>query len=274
MSTRHAELEQVEELLDAPDAESTVDRCVQLLRRSIDRPKFAVYLIDREMAAPRHAATWNVSDAFERASDHPARRSNPVLLAALQRRAVTYNLRLMPLERWLSTTSYQHGAYLGHRVAQVVIAPAIADGRVAATVHIGDGDVDREIAPGELERAERIARALALALREHRRRAAGPASTATGLDVLTPREREVAALVVEELTDIEIGAALCVSPHTVRQHLKSIYRKLRVRSRVGLARRWLGAPDASIRSWSDRSTAPTVGARGEREGVGHGIDLV
>jgi DNA-binding CsgD family transcriptional regulator len=48
---------------------------------------------------------------------------------------------------------------------------------------------------------------------------------------LTPRERDVATLVVDGLTDREIAAHLSLSRHTVGQHTGQIYRKLGVRSR-------------------------------------------
>jgi DNA-binding CsgD family transcriptional regulator len=53
---------------------------------------------------------------------------------------------------------------------------------------------------------------------------------------LTPREREVAALVVDGLGDREIGERLHLSRHTVSQYVKRIYRKLGVDSRVALTR--------------------------------------
>jgi DNA-binding CsgD family transcriptional regulator len=51
---------------------------------------------------------------------------------------------------------------------------------------------------------------------------------------LTPRERDVATLVVDGLTDGEIAANLSLSRHTVGQHAGQIYRKLGVRSRAEL----------------------------------------
>jgi DNA-binding CsgD family transcriptional regulator/GAF domain-containing protein len=48
---------------------------------------------------------------------------------------------------------------------------------------------------------------------------------------LTPRERDVATLVVDGLTDREIAAHLSLSRHTVGQYTGQIYRKLAVRSR-------------------------------------------
>jgi DNA-binding CsgD family transcriptional regulator len=70
--------------------------------------------------------------------------------------------------------------------------------------------------------------------REHSARPSGP------LVALTPREREVAALVVDGLTDREIAERLYLSRHTVSQYTKRIYRKLGVDSRVALTRLLLG----------------------------------
>jgi DNA-binding CsgD family transcriptional regulator/GAF domain-containing protein len=63
-----------------------------------------------------------------------------------------------------------------------------------------------------------------------------PGRPAGPLLALTPREREVAALVVEGLTDRKIAERLHLSRHTVSQYVKRIYRKLDVDSRVTLTR--------------------------------------
>jgi DNA-binding CsgD family transcriptional regulator len=65
---------------------------------------------------------------------------------------------------------------------------------------------------------------------------------------LTPRESEVAMLVIEGLSDREIADALRLSPYTVHQYVKRIYRALDVDSRVALTRLLLGAPIASRRT--------------------------
>ncbi len=54
-------------------------------------------------------------------------------------------------------------------------------------------------------------------------------------DQLTQREREVARWVARGLTDKEVAVKLYVSPRTVDNHLRSIYRKLDVRNRAELA---------------------------------------
>jgi DNA-binding CsgD family transcriptional regulator len=67
------------------------------------------------------------------------------------------------------------------------------------------------------------------------------------LVALTPREREIALRVVDGLSDREIAERLFLSPHTVRQYVTRIYRKLDVDSRVALSRLLLGPRNSDRR---------------------------
>jgi len=58
----------------------------------------------------------------------------------------------------------------------------------------------------------------------------------TGVETLTARELEVAQLVVDRKTNPEIAAQLFLSQKTVETHLRNMFRKLGVASRVELAR--------------------------------------
>jgi LuxR family maltose regulon positive regulatory protein len=85
------------------------------------------------------------------------------------------------------------------------------------------------LALGRAEAAEREAAAA------HRRLRELGAATAPPLPELTPREREVLALLAEGLTNRVIAERLVVSEHTVHRHVTSILRKLDVPSRAAAA---------------------------------------
>jgi len=54
---------------------------------------------------------------------------------------------------------------------------------------------------------------------------------------LSPREREVLALMAAGSTNREIAAQLHLSPHTIKEHTSALYRKLDVRNRAEAVRR-------------------------------------
>ncbi len=55
-------------------------------------------------------------------------------------------------------------------------------------------------------------------------------------DALTAAERDVSVIIAECVTNREAAARLCLSPHTIDYHLRQIFRKLGVTSRVELVR--------------------------------------
>jgi DNA-binding NarL/FixJ family response regulator len=57
-----------------------------------------------------------------------------------------------------------------------------------------------------------------------------------GADGLTAREQEIAALIAAGRTNREVAEQLVLSQRTIEAHLRNIYGKLGVRSRVELAR--------------------------------------
>jgi DNA-binding CsgD family transcriptional regulator len=60
---------------------------------------------------------------------------------------------------------------------------------------------------------------------------------------LTDTERSVAALATQGLTNREVAERLFMSRHTVDSHLRSIYRKLGVNSRLALTRAVMESPE-------------------------------
>ncbi len=73
-------------------------------------------------------------------------------------------------------------------------------------------------------------------LGEHLARGGRRTSATTGIASLSEREREVAKLVQDRLTNREIAERLVLSEKTVERHLSRIFVKLEARSRVDVAR--------------------------------------
>jgi DNA-binding NarL/FixJ family response regulator len=98
----------------------------------------------------------------------------------------------------------------------------------------------RQAAEGHMVLSGEVAQALIAHVR------AGADATAADLEnesrapsseepALSPREAEVLRLIAEGADNTAIGAALSISPHTVKQYVANIFEKLGVRSRVQAA---------------------------------------
>jgi DNA-binding CsgD family transcriptional regulator len=75
-------------------------------------------------------------------------------------------------------------------------------------------------------------------LRDHgvRRRVVARERAETGWAAMTDSELAVARRVAQGLTNREVAEQLFVSPHTVSSHLRSIFAKLDITSRLALTR--------------------------------------
>jgi two-component system response regulator DesR len=78
---------------------------------------------------------------------------------------------------------------------------------------------------------------------------------------LSPRERDVLEVLVAGATNREIAARLHLSPHTVKDHVSAVYRKLGARNRAEAVRR---AERLGLSAQRDRGAAQAVHARGAR----------
>jgi ATP/maltotriose-dependent transcriptional regulator MalT len=73
-------------------------------------------------------------------------------------------------------------------------------------------------------------------LGQHIHRRTRPGESATGLGSLTEREMQIAELIVDRKTNSEIAGELFLSKKTIETHIRNMFRKLDVNSRVDIAR--------------------------------------
>jgi len=92
----------------------------------------------------------------------------------------------------------------------------------------------RVVAAGEALLAPRLTRRLIEAFVAQERAAQPPLTEGGRLDELTPREREVLALVGRGLSNTEIADTLILSPLTAKTHVARLFSKLDARDRAQL----------------------------------------
>jgi DNA-binding NarL/FixJ family response regulator len=124
-------------------------------------------------------------------------------------------------------------AALSRTLAGRALAQGGESGRGVAELQRAAAALD---ACGALRYRERAERELGrLGHRPHRRTRSG-ATDGGGIASLTERELQVARLVVDRKTNPEIAAELFLSQKTVETHLRNIFHKMDVTTRVALAR--------------------------------------
>jgi DNA-binding NarL/FixJ family response regulator/tetratricopeptide (TPR) repeat protein len=106
--------------------------------------------------------------------------------------------------------------------------------RAAAELQRAAADLDACGAPRRRAAAEQELRRLGHRRLHRRTRPGEPGGV--GLAALTGRELEVARLVADRRTNSQIAAELFLSPKTVETHIRSLFTKLDVSSRVEIAR--------------------------------------
>jgi|GEM_PF-3301936 len=179
---------------------------------------------------------------YELAEARAAAFDNPLAVAHARRARASMSLAqgdpelAMRMARESLARAEEAGAPLEAGAARMVLA-----GATAAT-----GDRDAAIPELETalesfselgaERGRKMCEQLLRAMGKSIYRRSGSGSGETGIGSLTRREREVAGLVVDRQTNREIAETLFLSQKTVETHLRNIFAKLGVSSRVEVAR--------------------------------------
>jgi DNA-binding CsgD family transcriptional regulator len=124
-------------------------------------------------------------------------------------------------------------AALSRTLAGLALARAGERERAAAELQRSARDFETCGALRYRDQAERELRKLGIRIHRRTRRGTDDSS---GLESLTERELQLARLVADRKTNPEIAAELFLSQKTVESHLRNIFHKLGVASRVEVAR--------------------------------------
>ena len=163
-------------------------------------------------------------------------------------------------------------------------APGDPDAAVASEHHLGRAEPDRVLVPVLIRAAsglhERHAgrsaaeTALAPAMADLPGAATGPApppgEPAWPREPLTHSETRVLRYLPTHLSAPEIAAELCLSPNTVKTHLRHVYHKLGTHSRHEAVQR---AQAIGLFTQSSRGPATTAGRTPRGAGTGTGGDI-
>jgi DNA-binding NarL/FixJ family response regulator len=87
------------------------------------------------------------------------------------------------------------------------------------------------------------------------RQLSGPVASSVKLEDLTRRERDILTLICRGAGDGEISNELKLSPHTVRNHVASLYKKLGVNRRSAVV---IWARERGIDGLSGQAAGPTL----------------
>jgi DNA-binding CsgD family transcriptional regulator/tetratricopeptide (TPR) repeat protein len=183
------------------------------------------------------------ADAFARRAEEDAEQLPlrlPAALAARTRAAVLL-AQNRPVEAApLARRSAEDAESVGARL-QAAFSRSLEGRTLAAAGERRDAtavlrDAERELdACGSIRARDEVRRELRrLGARAEPRGPAAPGDS--GVDALTKRELEIADLVTDRMTNREIAASLFLSDKTIESHIRNIFHKLGVSSRVEIAR--------------------------------------
>jgi DNA-binding CsgD family transcriptional regulator len=160
---------------------------------------------------------------------------NPVLRYLVQRHSTVHEEMILPRGVWQSICPR---ADHGHVMAGPVVNQGQLVGGIAFTRHRDAPAFNAD----DLADLSALCLHLSTRLAELRSKPiiselASSNATSSVEDRLTLREMQIAELVAQGLTNAQIGAALWITEHTVKQALKRMFRKLEISSRAELVAR-------------------------------------
>ena len=222
------------ELLDRAGTTAAAELCRARLALDAGEPQRATELLERLRRRHPGPADAPVLELLVRAT---IARGEPGTAASVlaELRTLERKLGTVPLTASADLAEGLVAAALGKHERALPLLEDAVDGyqRSGAPYELAQARVELAATLAALGRSELANAETAAALDALRRLGAVPDSPSAG--EVTPREREVLALLAEGLTNRQIAERLVLSEHTVHRHVANILSKLDVSSRAAAA---------------------------------------
>ncbi len=203
--------------------------------RLVDGDAYGMYLLGDDLQT-RRVVSYHANSRFL-SEYEDLRASDPLFNDILRRKQFTHSLNIFSDAEWRKQPL--HGFLSRWGLAYSIEAPLVIDGRVIGTLNIARGS-RRYFPPQSLAAAHFVCNEINAAcqnimeLEALRRQVDWLQASATELESLPERAREVVKLAISGLTNAAISWQLGISENTVRYHLKRVYRLLDIHNRAQL----------------------------------------
>ena len=195
--------------------------------------RWGIYLTDKENNLIS-CDTRGVSDKFITRYQTSGKSVDPVLKHVLEYHAPAHEKLVLPQGTWKQSQLYQR-CCIEYDHEHIMTGPIIGNGRLVGTINFARIGVTPAFNFKDLSNLSAVCLHLSACLTNLR--STFQFDPNPYLQLLTQREIQIANLVARGLTNVEIGKELWISPNTVKQALKKIFRKLNVSSRLEMAMR-------------------------------------
>ncbi|WP_026072338.1 LuxR C-terminal-related transcriptional regulator [Nodosilinea nodulosa] len=211
----------------APTEQALRHRVMDGLSDPFGVQRWGIYLLDERQNLAGFDVV-GVSDAFVERYEKFGRAVDPVMRYVMENHAPAHEELVVPQGQWKHTDLYQWCcSQYDHE--HIMTGPIVGRGQLIGTIHFARVGETPAFSAVDLANLGAVCSHVSASLAELRR---SPASPNFLTERLTPRERQIATLVAQGLTNAEIGAELWITQNSVKQALKRMFRKLEVSART------------------------------------------
>ena len=191
--------------------------------------RWGIYLADRENNLIS-GDVRGVSHKFVERYQKIGKSVDPVLKYVLDYHAPAHEELVLPKGTWKQSQLYKR-CCVEYKHEHIMTGPIVSGGKLIGTINFARVGITPAFDTKDLSNLSAVCLHLSACLANLRLQFKLKHNR---YSMLTEREIQIASLVAQGLTNAEIGQELWISPNTVKQALKKMFRKLGVNSRTAM----------------------------------------